>query len=486
MDIRRNMKSGQEQAVAAWINYLNQSRLDTLLEGLQKEQTNLEAASDTIHNTLKIIERDIVNNGKGRGGQKGMHGFIAEVAECGIGNARSQIQGKAPAYKWINDNGPEDLKRGGILIQQKFVQAGNHLSLQAIQRHLETYPDFVRMGGVYQIPADHYQKICWLLQIPESQANRMATSNSEFSLKQWREVHEFFEKGTVPFPSLEPSALTYKSVQRDMYRQTLNAESKSLKEYNEKQKSILYANSKPSLKQAIGTFFAGAAVEGGVSLCVNIRSKCKEKKLCELSEKDWTDIAKKSGIDFSKGGIRGVSIYLLTNYTATPAAVANALATASFGMAEQAHLLRAGKLTEEKFIENSEMICLDAGVSALSSFAGQVLIPIPILGAVIGNSIGVMMYQIAKDNLSMREQRLLKKYIESIRQMSAALDKESKAYIKNLAEDMETFLKIIDAAFVVDVKDAFDGSVKLAKACGVPAGEILDTRKKISDYFLKS
>ena len=304
-------------------------------------------------------------------------------------------------------------------------------------------------------------------------------------MKQWREVHEFFEKGTVPFQSLEPSALTYKSVQRDQYQQTLSAESKSLKKYNEKQKSILYANSRPSFKQAIGIFFAGAAVESGVSLCVNIRSKCKKKKLCELSEKDWVDIVKKIGIDFSKGGIRGVSIYLLTNYTATPTAVANALATASFGMAEQAHLLRAGKLTEEKFIENSEMICLDAGVSALSSFAGQVLIPVPILGAVIGNSIGVMMYQIAKDNLSMREQRILKQHIESIQQLSASLDREYKAYIKNLAEDMETFLKIMDAAFVVDVKDAFDGSVKLAKKCGVPAGEILDTREKISDYFTK-
>ena len=112
MDIRKNMKSGQEQAIASWINYLNQSRLDTLMEGLQKEQTNLEEASNTIRNTLKIIERDIVNNGNGRGGQKGMHGFIAEIAECGIGNARSQIQGKMPSYEWINDNGPEDLKRG--------------------------------------------------------------------------------------------------------------------------------------------------------------------------------------------------------------------------------------------------------------------------------------------------------------------------------------------------------------------------------------
>lgn len=73
-----------------------------------------------------------------------MHGFIAEVAECGIGNARSQIAGKAPVYEWINDNGPEDLKRAGILIQQKFVQAGNHLSLPGDTKHLEKLSIFYK------------------------------------------------------------------------------------------------------------------------------------------------------------------------------------------------------------------------------------------------------------------------------------------------------------------------------------------------------
>ena len=105
-----------------------------------------------------------------------MHGFIAEVAECGIGNARSQIEGNAPVYKWINDNGPEDLRRGAVLIQQKFVQSGNHLSLQAIQQHLQTYPDFLKNGGVYQIPADHYEKIQWLLSISEKEANKIKTN----------------------------------------------------------------------------------------------------------------------------------------------------------------------------------------------------------------------------------------------------------------------------------------------------------------------
>lgn len=159
MDKEKIIKSSQEQAVASWVNYLNQIRIDRLIESLRNEQINLDSAIETINKTLGIIRNDIVNNGEGRGGIYGMHGFIAEVAECGIGNAKEQIEGKIPIYEWINDNGPADIKRGTDFIQQKFVNSGNHLSLQAIMKHFQTYPDFLDNGGVYQIPSDHYEKI---------------------------------------------------------------------------------------------------------------------------------------------------------------------------------------------------------------------------------------------------------------------------------------------------------------------------------------
>ena len=56
----------------------------------------------------------------------------------------------------------------------------------------------------------------------------------------------------------------------------------------------------------------------------------------------------------------------------------------------------------------------DALVSTLSSFAGQVLIPVPVLGAVVGNTVGTMMYQIAKNNLSSREQKIFEEYVEAV------------------------------------------------------------------------
>lgn len=237
IEAKKIFKSGQEQAVASWINYLNQVRLDRLMEALQKEESNLNEAMSTISDTLKTISRDIVNNGKGRGGQYGMHGFIAEVAECGIGNAREQIEGKVPIYEWINDNGPEDLRRGATLIQQKFVNGGGHLSLQAIRMHLNAYPDFLDNGGVYQIPEDHYEKIKWLLSISEKEANKMPTSTGGFSLKQWREVHDFFENGDIPLDKVEPSRLKYSEVQKGTYEHTFSKEKNRLRKRNQERKN---------------------------------------------------------------------------------------------------------------------------------------------------------------------------------------------------------------------------------------------------------
>lgn len=484
-EAKKIIQSGQEQAVASWMNYLNQVRLDRLMEALRKEELNLNEAMSTISETLKIISRDIVNNGKGRGGQYGMHGFIAEVAECGIGNAREQIEGKAPIYEWINDNGPEDLRRGATLIQQKFVNSGGHLSLQAIRMHLKDYPDFLDNGGVYQIPEDHYEKIKWLLSISEKEANKMSTSTGDFSLKQWREVHDFFGNGDIPLDKVEPSKLKYSEVQKETYEQTFSKEKDSIRKRNQERKEQAYNKSKPTLSEGAKVTAVANAIEGAMALCMGIAEKRKSgKKFNAFDEDDWKEIAATTGKGTLKGGMRGASIYTLTNFTATPAAVASAMVTAAFGIAEQAYQLEKGNVDEQRFIENSEMLCLGASVSALSSFAGQVVIPVPVLGAVIGNTVGTMMYQIAKDNLSSREQRIFEEYVEAVRKVDVSLQEQYQKFVNEIGKDTKLFMELLDKAFVPDIHIAFEGSIDLAKACGVPIDEVLDSKEKITSYFM--
>lgn len=480
MNFGRVAKSNQEQAVASWVNYLNQVRLERLMEALQQQNQNWDQAVETLNNTLSTINKEIIK--RNRGGIKGMHGFIAEVAECGVENAREQVQGRMPIYEWINDNGPADLLRDGVQIQQKFVASGNHLSLQAITQHFEKYPDFLSQGGKYQIPEDHYEQIKRLLSISKEQANKMPTSTGEFSLKQWKEVHDFFDKGSIKLQDIEPSKLKYNHVKVNRINDTIQSEKKSLKETDKKIRDDAYDASKPSWEQGAKVAALSAAIEGGTAFVTAVAKKRKAgKRLGEFDSKDWEEVFKESGIGIAKGGVRGISIYALTNYTVTPAVVASALCTASFGIAEQDHLLRNGKITQEQFIMNSEILCLDTSVSALSSFIGQALIPVPVLGAVIGNTVGTLMYQIAKDNLTKKEQQLINGYLKYLYELEIALDKK---YIDELNKSLTIYYEMLEKAFSPNYAKALEGSVALAMSFGVPSEELLKSISETDDYFL--
>ncbi len=485
MDAEHTVKSSQEQAVASWVDYLNQVRIDRLISKLSAEQVNLQNAEKTIHDTLEVIDKEIVNKGLGRGGATGMHGFIAEVAQWGLGNAKSQIEGAEPVYEWVNDDGPIDLLRGAVQIQQKFSESGGHLSLQAVLMHMEKYPDFLKNGGKYQIPADHYEKIKWLLSIPEDQANKMPTETGEFSLRQWREVHDIFDNNQVPFDSVEPSDLEFKDVKREAYEHTLAAEEEKLKQRNQERKNEAYQESKPSLAEGAKATAIAAGVEAATAFIMSIVKKRRSgKRFSDFDGADWKEIAENTGVGAVKGGVRGVSVYILSNFSATPAAVANGLVTASFSIAEQAHQFRTGVIDEVAFITNSEMVCLDAAVSAASSLIGQSIIPIPVVGAIIGNAVGTMVYKIAKDHLSEKEQALLKSYYSEIEAFSAELDEQYGNLISALTDDMNLYLSILEQAFSTDPKRALYGSVEIAKQMGVPYEDILDTKEKIDSYFL--
>ncbi len=480
MDTEDIVKSNQEQAVASWVNYLNQVRLDRLVEFMQNQDLNLHDAMAEIDNTFSQIEELINSN---RGGTYGLHGFIAEAAEVGISNARENVLGNPDKYKWLNDNGPSDLLRSGVEIQQKFYQSD--LSLRAIAAHLEKYPDYISNGGKYQIPRDQYDKIQELLSISKDEANKMPTADGSFSLKQWKLVHEFFDQQNISVNDIEPSKLQYKDVQREQINITIKQEKVSIKKTDSNLRNQARREAAPTLKEGAKVVGVAAALEGGTSLVLSIAKKKKEGKcLKDFSDDDWKDVFKDAGIGTVKGGVRGASIYVLTNYTSTPASAANAIVTASFGVAEQAHLYRKGELDEVQFISNAEMLCLDASVSALSSFIGQAVIPIPVIGALIGNTVGTTLYKVAKDGLSDREQKIIKSYLDDIETLRSTLDEEYQDLVAKIQREYELFMQILEKLYSVDYMKALEGSCEMAKLCGVPSEEILDSKEKIADFFL--
>lgn len=488
MDVAQIVKSTQEQAFAAWVDYLNQLRLNELLAKLAAQDINLEQALAELQKMKIDIAALIASN---RGGGKGLHGYIAEAAEAGIENARNLVKGLETACKWINDNGPVDLVRSGTEIQQKFVKEFFSLSKNGgVLEHQADYPWFVKQGGKYQIPKDFYEALMKLWNMPQEEAGKLVGSGSSddknfFTYTNWKKVQEFFKSSGITPDDIEPSLLNYDDVKKGTIYQTIKNEEASLRETDKQIRDAAYEASKPTLKQGAQAAAIGAAAEGGMAFCLGVAKKRKQgKRLAEFTTEDWREV----GIDTAKGtvqgGIRGGAIYAMTNFTATPAAVANAFVTASFGVAAQAYQLQQGNITQEDFIVNSEVLCLDVSVSAVASILGQTLIPVPVLGAIIGNMAGMFMYQIAKNHLSEKEQVLIQNYRESFAALNKLLEERYQQLMAQLKIELAKYTSMLELAFDLNVNIAFDGSIALADYVGVAQNRVLRSKADIDNYFL--
>lgn len=477
MNLENVAKSSQEQGVAAWIEVLNRLRIAEMMERLQSQGNNFTNAIGELERARLDIFGLIENN---RGGVKGVHGFIAERTQVAIENARDLLNGFSASAAWINDNGPTDFVVDGMNVQQKFVQA--NCGLDKILEHLQKYPEYIQEGNVYQIPKDFYERLSSVWNLSAEQAGKL--SGKDYSL--WKTADSFFKTTGLSRDKIQPSDLTYKQVQAGEINGTLRDLENQTMEENQKIKNGIEEAGAPSWKEGAQVTAVSAALEAGTNFLLGIAKKKKAgKRLVDFTVQDWEDV----GLDTAKGGatgaVRGSVVYAMTNLAGTPAPVASSLVTAAFGVLSQAVLLEQGKISETEFIENSELVCISASVSAVSSLLGQILIPIPVLGALVGNAAGMILYEIGKDCFDKREQDLIERYRSEIQQINIKLDAQLQKLIHYLQEEFARFSSLLDWAFDPDVNTAFWGSVQLADYMGVEPDKVLRTKADIDRYFLK-
>lgn len=476
MNGERAVKNTQEQAVASWIDYQNQLRINELLQGLSQQDTNLDNALKEFGELKESVSKLVQTN---RGGTKGMHGFVAERMQVYFKNARNLIEGADKGYFLIDDNGPVDYTGNGINYQQKFV--GKHLSLDAVKEHLDKYPDYIKNGGKYQIPKDYYERLKHLLELPESEGKKL--TGEDYRL--WKYVHGFFRDKDIAFSDIEPSVIDYGEAQRNVADRTISREEQQVRGWDQEERDRLYQKSRPSVREMYKVSTVAMAAEGGMAFCMGVYRKRKAgKKLSQFDGDDWKELGIDTAGASAKGGIRGAVVYGMSNFTATPAAVASALVTATFGVLAEAGRLRGGVIDQENFFIYSEIICLDVAVSAVSSILGEVLIPIPVLGAVIGNVAGMALYGIAKDAMSEEEQKIILQYNQNRTKLEKTLALKYQCLMRQIEEEIKRFGSLVNWAFSEDANAAFENSVKLAGDCGVHQDRILKNKSDIDGYFL--
>ena len=202
----------KDQSSALITDTLNQIRAEHLCHDLKRIDIDYNNACNELQYGMDSIKHVIISN---RGGQKGMHGFIAERAQVHISNSNALVNGKKPMYTLLDDNGPTDYLCGDTLIQQKACRSGGMLGLDHVQNHANTYAFYVNAGGIYQIPKDFFETYSRLLHTPESIATKMR--NDDYKL--WQKIHTFAQEN--PDITIEPMVVTYDEIQASTIQETL-------------------------------------------------------------------------------------------------------------------------------------------------------------------------------------------------------------------------------------------------------------------------
>lgn len=384
------------QGIGGYAGNLNQLRADQYLENIRIQDINLEGAIEQLKKA-----RDFIGSPEHiLGSAATKHGEIAEVLEVSFGNADRIIRGNVPNYSFdgLGRTAATDYLKNNLPIQSKFVQA--NLSMDAVLKHLDQYPDFVSNGGSYCIPKDYYEQIqIWRKLSPNELSKLPAAEGGKVAENIMKRIVELEEKTGKSFEELvESSQLNYDQVQINRAGDTIDAKEQEIIDVDGERREEYWEMAQASVKEGLKAAGIAAAISGVItfasSLVVSLKSK--NKKMNELTKEDWEYIFKQTGIGALKGGVSGGAIYTLTNCANMSAPFAAALITATLGIASQALNLAKNEISFDDFMYNILELSTETAISGAGAVVGQILIPVPVLGAIVGSLVSTMVLSLTK------------------------------------------------------------------------------------------
>lgn len=149
---------------------------------------------------------------------------------------------------------------------------------------------------------------------------------------------------------------------------------------------------------------------------------------------------------------------------------------------EKKEQLYNGGISEVDYTEDCLWISFDAMIKCLSVYIG-LHISEEYGSLIVSSSDFAVAY--ARLVLYRKEQELLESYLENQYKLDEKLEEQFDKFKKELQEETDRFNTVINNAFDVDIRSAFEGSVELARETGVKEEEILKSLDDIDDYFLE-
>lgn len=489
----------KDQITAAGVDGFNQwkslsiaKQLDQIvkekLDNQQQQNINFENA---LKHMLKM--RQFLSEPKNiLGSEQTKHGEVAEHLEVNVRNAWAALKGQSEVatFDGVARTAPEDFILDGIKYQSKFINGSNN-TLKHILDHYGKYQD---SSMNYSIPKDQYKVI---------EAIRSGQNPSNLNDKSIRAILQKVEEiesqtGRSFQEIVKPSVSNYSEAQLGTAGETVSKHQDQIvdenqkiqdeiqKDAREKTKSI-EAKKGPSIGEGVKVAGTAAAIAASLNTITVIYTKVKNgKKIQDFDKDDWKEIGISSAGAGTKGGVTAGSIYALTNLTSLSAPFAGAVTSATMGLSSLLADLNKHQISMDEFVTQGQILCIEAGIAATGGAIGQMLIPIPVLGSVIGTVTANFVWGFAKDKLGTREQELKKMldtYTESI---LVRVDKAYQDIISKINTKYAHYNSLIEAAFDVHANSAVlaAASVNIAVELGVHEQKILKNDADLDAFFL--
>lgn len=489
----------KDQIVAAGVDGFNQWKRQSIAKQLDQIVTeklqNQHQQNINFENALKnmVKMRQFLSEPTNiLGSEKTKHGEIAEHLEVNVRNAWAALQGQkdVATFEGVSRTAPEDFILDGIKYQSKFINGTNN-TLNHVLEHFGKYQD----GSMnYSIPKDQFELIEAIRSgyVPDD----LNEKSTRAILQKVKEIE--LQTGRSFQDIVKPSISDYNEVQLGKVGETVSKHQDQIVDENhriqndiqkdaDQKAKIIEAKKGPSIGEGVKVAGTAALIAASLNTITIIYTKVKNgKRIQDFDKDDWREIGLSSAKAGTLGGVTGGSIYTLTNLTSLSAPFAGAVTSAAMGLTSLVTDLKKNQISMDEFVMHGQILCIEAGIAATGGAIGQALIPIPVLGSVIGTVTANFVWGFAKDKLGAREQELKKildAYSESI---LAKVDEAYHDIINKINATYVQYNSLIEAAFDVNANSAVlaAASVDLAIELGVDESKILKNDEDLEAFFL--
>ncbi len=213
----------------------------------------------------------------------------------------------------------------------------------------------------------------------------------------------------------------------------------------------------------------------------------------ELTKDDWLDIAKKVSqhaileedqrysafvftlyanyIDISAESIRGIA----------PKESIDSIKDLASAIRDNGEKLQSNQISESAYVESCLWLSLEAMIKLLSSSLT------PIIGVEytqLAQAVSQLAFEYGRYVLYAKEQAILEAYIQNQHVLDERLQAQYESFLAEIQENARRFQSLLDNAFSPDLPNLLMRSAELARAAGVPEGEMLKSVDDVDAFFM--